>query len=146
MALTYIMTTPGAPLIYYGDEVGLAGETDPDCRRGMPWEANQWHPGVVALYHRLIALRQAHPTLRRGERQALFAFNGAFAYRMALGGDEVIVALNPRQALPDVSLPAAGAYAAWKDSETGKVYAVQGGKIELGELPARSALVLVKAD
>lgn len=145
VALTYVMTAPGAALVYYGDEVGLQGETDPGCRRAMPWDAPHWQPEVTALYRRLIALRHAHPALRRGERRSLFTFNGAFAYRMSLGEDEVIVALNPRESLPGVNLPVESVCPAWKDAETGKMYALQGGKLELGDLPARSAQVLVKA-
>jgi cyclomaltodextrinase len=146
VALTYLMTVPGAPLIYYGDEVGLPGETDPDCRRPMPWDEDKWDPHILNLYRRLIALRKDHSCLRRGMREVLFFFNGVFAYRMCFEDDEVIVVLNSHESIPDVSFSLSGTAGVWKDDENGRIYKVRGRKIEVGCVPSRSALVLVRAD
>jgi glycosidase len=146
IALTYLMTTPGAPMIYYGDEVGLLGETDPDCRRPMPWDERRWDLCVVNIYRKLIDLRKNHPATRRGERETLFFFNGVFAYRMALGQDVIIVILNPREGIPALVVPTHSTGEVWKDSETGRAYPALDGKLDLGYLPARSATVLVRAE
>jgi glycosidase len=145
IALTYLMTTPGAPMIYYGDEIGLLGETDPDCRRPMPWDQSRWDLRVLQTVKRLTALRSAHPALRRGKREVLFTFNGVLAYRMTLEGDDVLVVLNPREGLPNVVLTTGAQPGAWKDTQSGKVYPVRDGKLELGEAPARSAMILLPA-
>lgn len=142
---TYLFTTPGAPLIYYGDEIGMLGETDPDCRRPMVWEPERWNPRVVALYRRLIDLRRTHPALRRGVRRTLLTFNGVFAYRMSLEEDEVIVVLNPREALPQVRLETGSRRVAWREVSSGREYAASGGKITLEVVQARSAQALVPA-
>jgi neopullulanase len=94
------MTLPGAPCIYYGDEVGLAGREDPDCRRSYPWDPARQDRGLRDFIGGLIALRHANPVLRRGRFELLAAEGSAVAYRMydvegsagaglALGGGSV---------------------------------------------------------
>jgi neopullulanase len=76
------MTLPGAPCIYYGDEVGLEGREDPDCRRAYPWDPVKQDRGLRDFVAGLIALRQAHPVLRRGRFELLAAEASAVAYGM----------------------------------------------------------------
>jgi neopullulanase len=76
------MTLPGAPCIYYGDEVGLAGREDPDCRRGYPWDVARQDRHVREFVAGLIALRHAQPLLRRGRFELLGAQGSAVAYAM----------------------------------------------------------------
>lgn len=56
----------GAPAIYYGDEIGLEGQKDPDNRRAFPWAEDQWSHQLHALIRRLTTLRTQHVSLRRG--------------------------------------------------------------------------------
>ena len=63
LATLLLLTFPGAPCIYYGDEVGLPGGPKQDCRRSFPAEA-QWDQDILAFHRKLIALRHAHPALR----------------------------------------------------------------------------------
>lgn len=53
------MTYIGLPMIYYGDEVGMEGATDPHCRRPMLWEEQAQHTGLLDWYKRLISLRKS---------------------------------------------------------------------------------------
>ena len=76
------MTLPGAPCIYYGDEVGLEGREDPDCRRGYPWDPAKQDRGLRDFVAGLIGLRKAHPVLRRGRFELLAAEGSAVAYGM----------------------------------------------------------------
>jgi neopullulanase len=76
------MTLPGAPCIYYGDEVGLAGREDPDCRRSYPWDPARQDRRLRDFIGGLIALRHANPVLRRGRFELLAAEGSAVAYRM----------------------------------------------------------------
>jgi len=95
VAYTFLYTSPGVPLIYYGDEIGLPGAGDPDNRRFMQWSgytANQ-----TALHDRLARLgviRRDHVALRRGTRTMLGTTNHTMVYEMAASGDHVFVALN----------------------------------------------------
>jgi glycosidase len=54
---------PGMPFLYYGDEVGMTGGRDPDCRRGMLWDEDKQDKDMLAYYQRLIRIRKAHPCL-----------------------------------------------------------------------------------
>ena len=69
LGFTLILTTPGAPLIYYGDEVGMAGAGDPDNRRFMQWDGYSAGQTLMQDHVRtLTAIRAEHAPLRRGDR------------------------------------------------------------------------------
>ena len=97
MALAFTMTQPGAPLLYYGDEIGLAGSGDPDNRRMMTFDpylsANQ-----EELLVRVRAIGQARANsraIRRGERSTLWTDDELYVYTLDTGeGDVAIVAMN----------------------------------------------------
>jgi glycosidase len=95
VAWAFLMTTKGIPLIYYGDEIGMAGGGDPDNRRPMQWDGlateQAWLREQIAS---LAALRAAHPALRRGTRATLGVSTDAYVYEMRGAGDRVVVALN----------------------------------------------------
>ena len=69
MKLFYLVlfSFPGAPAIYYGDEVGLQGKKDPDCRRAFPWDEIEWDQDLYSFIKKLIAFRHERIELRRGE-------------------------------------------------------------------------------
>ena len=79
LALLLLMTFPGAPSIYYGDEVGMVGGLDPDCRRGFLPES-QWDQGWLSLHKALIALRRSHLALTVGQYQSLAAEGLTYAF------------------------------------------------------------------
>jgi len=99
LATLLLLTAPGAPCIYYGDEVGLAGGIDPDCRRSFLAE-DQWQQEVLAYHRRLIALRHQHPALRTGSYDILYAEGLALvvARQLAATGthaaETLIIAVN----------------------------------------------------
>jgi cyclomaltodextrinase len=64
LAVLLQMTLPGAPCVYYGDEIGIEGGNDPDCRRSFPVGAAGRDEALRASFRDLIALRHAHPALR----------------------------------------------------------------------------------
>jgi cyclomaltodextrinase len=67
---------PGTPCIYYGDEVGMSGGGDPDCRRCMEWDASLQDRDLFKFYRRLIALRKSSEALRSGALRFLHAKPG----------------------------------------------------------------------
>lgn len=66
LAVLFQLSYPGVPCIYYGDEVGMTGDTDPDCRRTMIWDESKQDRDLFAFYRKLIALRKTHRAWRDG--------------------------------------------------------------------------------
>jgi cyclomaltodextrinase / maltogenic alpha-amylase / neopullulanase len=95
LATILLMTYPGAPSIFYGDEVGLPGASDPDCRRSFPWNhPEQWDVEVFTYHKQLIALRHAHPALRTGSWHRIYADLDVFAFVRMLGDQRILVVVN----------------------------------------------------
>jgi cyclomaltodextrinase len=96
-----MLTFPGAPCIYYGDEIGVDGEHDPDCRKSFPWDESKWNRDLLDYLKSAISLRKSQPALRRGTFERLWSADGVYAFGRALDGESIIVALNtseePRQ-------------------------------------------------
>lgn len=93
LATLLLLTFPGAPSIYYGDEVGNPGGLDPDSRRGFPLEEN-WDKEIFKTHRELIALRNSYPCLRIGEYKLLFAEGELYVFARVLEQEEVVVAVN----------------------------------------------------
>lgn len=86
------MTWPGAPTIYYADEAGQVGWTDPDNRRTYPWGNEDQE--LIDFHRRLTKLRKDYSVLRSGSLIPLHAGNGTIAYARFDDSDAVIVAVN----------------------------------------------------
>lgn len=140
-----IFTTPGAPLVYYGDEIGLAGAGDPDNRRPMDWDTGGYTAGQQLLLDALKSLasiRAGHPALRYGSRSTLMANQDTFSYRMELSGageldEAVLIAINRADVTNDVGGLPDGSYL---DELSGESVMVTGGTVSV---PARWLRVLV---
>ncbi|MEZ4393908.1 MAG: alpha-amylase family glycosyl hydrolase [Polyangiales bacterium] len=139
VAFAVLLTSPGLPLIYYGDEVGLAGGGDPDNRRMMPWEdgaLNAHQRALRSAVRTLARIRGANPSLGRGARTTLSASQDTWVYRMGgcgVGAPDVVVAINRGDAAQSVDIPM-GSY---RDLATERD--TMGGRTEL---PPRSWRVL----
>jgi glycosidase len=140
LAFGIMMTNPGIPLIYYGDEVGLAGGGDPDNRRLMPWDDSSLNPHQLELRQmitQLTNIRAAYKNLSRGRRITLSADQDTWVYRMlGCSGDSVAVtiALNRADTERTVNLPAGG----YTDLLSGE--SIMGGSLMLS---ARAMRVLI---
>ncbi|MBN2470519.1 MAG: DUF3459 domain-containing protein, partial [Anaerolineae bacterium] len=105
------MTLPGAPCVYYGDELGLTGGYEPASRNTIPWEQIESLKGELWQVTRdAIALRKAHPVLRRGGYRTLLAEGDRLAYRRDLEGAAALVAFNNGTAPAAFTLPADGEF------------------------------------
>ncbi|MFL7791737.1 MAG: glycoside hydrolase family 13 protein, partial [Anaerolineae bacterium] len=113
LATLFQMTFPGAPCIYYGDEIGMQGQHDPDCRRTFPWDESHWDHDLLAWFQRAIALRKAHPMLRRGRLQRLLADDAVSVYAFARQGESetLTVVLNNSATSYDLNVPTQELYA-----------------------------------
>jgi neopullulanase len=104
LAWLFIMTISGAPCIYYGDEIGLDGEHDPDCRKSFPWDEHKWDKKLLAYAKDVIALRNKNPALRRGAMKRLWSANGVYAFSRSYAGKTFVVALNASEKAEQVHI------------------------------------------
>ena len=65
-ALALQMVLPGMPMIYYGDEIGMEGKGDPDCRRGMIWDKTRQDNKLLNYYKKWIDIRKNSKALQKG--------------------------------------------------------------------------------
>jgi len=106
LAYTLLFALPGAPAIFYGDEIGLEGGKDPDCRRAFPWNADAWNRDLRRFIQKLIQLRKEIDCLRRGEYiRLLDDGRGSYVFARRLGMENLVVALNNSKTRRNVQIP-----------------------------------------
>ena len=76
LCVVFLFTYIGTPCIFYGDEIGLTGNTDPDCRKCMEWDPLKQDRELLDFYKMMIALRKKHGVLRQGRFRFLQAKSG----------------------------------------------------------------------
>jgi cyclomaltodextrinase len=109
LAVLLQATLPGAPCVYYGDEVGLEGGIDPDSRRSFPWDEGRWDHELLGSVRATFALRHAEPALRSDEVAISSAADKALAFRRGGADGSLAVAVNAGDEAIRVSLGAVGA-------------------------------------
>lgn len=152
MAVLMQMTWPGAPTIYYGDEAGLCGWTDPDSRRAYPWGHEDEE--LIQYHKELIRIHKEHQVLRTGSILFLFGEYQCISYGRFDDNEHIVVAINISQDTRHMEIPVwrlgmtqptrmarviltdAGGFSI----ET-KVYPVQSGKLILDCPPETAVLV-----
>ena len=112
LALAFVaqLTSPGIPVIYYGDEIGLAGGGDPENRRMMPWDdavLSQPQKALRAAVRSVARARAEYPVLGRGQRETLHVDDDVWLYRRSAfaAWPSVLVALNRADAPRRLELP-----------------------------------------
>ncbi len=165
LLVVFQMTYLGAPMIYYGDEVGLWGGNDPDCRKPMLWsdltyaaevfsaDARTRHEpdpvapnlDLLAHYRKLIALRRSSPAMLHGAYRTVAAddVRETFAFERSADSERVLVVLN-RAAQPTLALLPGEADGDYLDALSGQRYAVRAGALSPA-VPAQWAVVLQAA-
>jgi glycosidase len=97
--LTFLITIPGIPMIYYGDEFGMAGAGDPDNRRQMRFPGNLFKNERITLEYtsKLVWLRRNHPCLRYGDFIPVQADEETFVYLRNYFDEVILIAMNRSQ-------------------------------------------------
>lgn len=67
IAELFMFTFIGAPMLYYGTEIGMTGEDDPDCRKGMIWDEKKWDKNLLNFIKTIISVRKENKVLSHGE-------------------------------------------------------------------------------
>jgi glycosidase len=107
LAVTFQMTYVGIPQIYYGDEIGMVGENDPDCRRTMIWDEAGQNQEMLSLHKKLIALRKAHTALQTGAFRTVLkdALHNVYGYVRENEQEQILVVLNNSAEAQQAVLP-----------------------------------------
>ncbi len=110
LALFLLLTFPGAPCLYYGDELGLTGGHDPECRQGTPWaQPETWNESLRGYVKALVALRHRYPALRQGTFGTLHAEGSVYVFAREVEGERIVGVLNTSAEAVTLSLSVEGA-------------------------------------
>jgi neopullulanase len=164
LCVLFQMTMPGAPCIYYGDEIGMTAATDPYCRAAFPWDDKAgWDQPLLDFYQRAIALRHAHLVLRTGTVHTLYADHGVYACLRQQGAESAVVVYNTRdtpvmmelelapregrhkQSGKEAPSPLVADGATYRGVWNGAGLTVKQGKLGVLDVPARDAVVLIQS-
>ncbi len=102
-AVAVQMTWPGAPCVYYGDEAGQVGFTDPDNRRTYPW--GHENKRVLGFHREMIRIHKEQRVLREGSLKILLGDKHILAYGRFQGDDQIVVILNNNSWQREVTVP-----------------------------------------
>ncbi|UQD51380.1 alpha-amlyase [Bacillus methanolicus] len=110
LALTYLYTTPGIPIVYYGSEIALDGGEAPDNRRIMDFQTDK---ELIDYISKIGELRDKHPSLTKGTMELLYEKKGMAVYKRVYGNETSVIAINNTTKSQKVTLTK-------KDIEDGK--------------------------
>jgi cyclomaltodextrinase len=157
-ALIFMLTTPGIPCHYYGDEVGmtgLAGGDNQAVRQPMPLPSEEWPDTERAIYREmahLAAIRMGHPALRYGSYVALETGYTVYSYLRQYGHERAVVVLSSGDAVSSLAIPVGregvpdGAmFRDVLDTEQ-PVFTVQGGNLMLDRIYPHWGRILISED
>ena len=102
-AVVMQMTWPGAPTVYYGDEAGVCGFTDPDNRRTYPWGHEDQE--LIAFHREMIRIHKRYSVFREGSVQMLEWRENVLAYARTDQNQRIVVIINNSDALEEVTVP-----------------------------------------
>ncbi len=91
------MTFVGAPLIYYGDEIGMTGMNDPFDRKPFPWKEELWNKDILNHYKKMIDLRQKRESLQKGDYEVIEIKDGLLIFKRFIDNEETIIVLNSKK-------------------------------------------------
>jgi len=141
LAALFQMTFTGAPCIYYGDEIGMEGEGDPDCRRCMVWEEDEQDRELFAYYQQIIRMRKQYPALRQGTFRFLHSRKGSneLVYERFDDQEKFIIAINSSTEPIDIEIDIKGTH--WEDVLENRELQLEDGILKY-QLPAYGYQVL----
>ena len=117
LKLAYLlqMALPGAPAIYYGDEIGLEGGKDPGCRCAFPWDENEWDKDLQSYVQKSISLRKNQNSLRRGRYEEIKIDDnkGGMSFARLLDDENTLIIINVSEKAHNFNLPVEKL--GWKD-------------------------------
>lgn len=141
------MTMPGAPCIYYGDEIGLTGGREPLSRGAFPWDdQSQWNTDLRTFFKQAIALRNQYPVLRTGSFRPVYVQGDVYAFVRQLNDQLAVVAFNANKqpVTIDISMENIGADGQYFNAVWGEgSYTLNQNTLPGVLIPSRQAAVLI---
>lgn len=137
MAVFFQMTCIGVPMIFYGDEAGISGGNDPDCRRAMDF--NSINIELMEYYKKLIHIRKDRDALKYGEYKTLHTGKGVYAYSRYTESENIVCIFNNSPEREEAELEISGERAL--DLFNGTEYSIVDGKLNL-KLEPYSKLII----
>jgi cyclomaltodextrinase len=105
LAWLFMFTISGAPCLFYGDEIGMDGGHDPECRKAFPWDESKWDKDLLEYAKSCIALRKEYQSLRRGRYKRLYAEGEVMSYIRSYKRENIMVAFNVSNDEKMIELP-----------------------------------------
>lgn len=143
LAIIFLFCMMGVPMIYYGDEIGLPGGSDPDCRRCMPWDPKDWNTAILECYKKVSSLRTSQIALRRGKYESLLANDHLFAFRRFFEDQSIIVLLNVGNEMVNINIDTNSSHMYWLNYFTGEVIKTENSKIKFPRISSADAIILI---
>lgn len=167
LIVLFQMTYVGAPMIYYGDEAGMWGATDPDDRKPMLWPDMKYQdektsplPGMTRpddknifnwnlfdYYSRLVHEREANPALTIGTYKTLIADNArrVFAFERRYGNHTAIIGFNLSKVDQKLNVPLEAKEKSFKDVLSGMKFSARNNRLQVGIKPGWGVLLVNEA-
>ena len=144
MAVLFQMTYVGTPHIWYGDEIGMMGAHDPDCRRPFNWKYTEdlEKINLQNFYRKLIQIRKNEIALRRGNFQTLLTDGMVYSYLRSYENDDIIVVLNNENETKTITIDVEISKRSVTDLMSGKQYQLTDGNTIEIELDGKSGAIL----
>lgn len=107
LAVALMMTFPGCPAIFYGDEIGLTGANDPDCRRAMIWDSTRQDHALFDWYQRLILIRKKYDALILGSYRTNLCSSetGLYGFIRSYREQNLYIVVNPTDRKQSAAVP-----------------------------------------
>jgi cyclomaltodextrinase len=107
LAIVFQFCYQGVPYIYYGDEIGLTGGDDPQCRKCMIWEKKYQNKELFILYKSMISIRKNNKTLIYGDYKTIYCKDNVLIFERSFQGESILIAINNNdsKSIINTSLP-----------------------------------------
>jgi Glycosidases len=107
LAAALMMTFPGCPAVFYGDEIGISGANDPDCRQAMQWDAQKQNRELFEWYQVLIEIRRSSEILSLGSYRSNLCSpqTGLYGFIRSYSQKNIYVVFNPTEEEHTAKIP-----------------------------------------
>jgi cyclomaltodextrinase len=147
LAYLVLFTLLGIPAVYYGDEIGLTGGKDPDCRKAFIWQTERWNHEMHDWVKKLTAIRKEQDVLKRGDYQRLHEEDRCLAFIRTNQDQRLIGIINASRDFRILHLDLAKygitEGTSWNDLLGSDNWRVENGKLTIRQQPVSGSLLRI---